>query len=162
MRGRTFFIACANTPVLVPNHEFAKEDIFNCLLSTSHHVKDGPHGDLTSPVNMCHCLPKLVSRVRTRERNAHSFCRFWLLQLRLRVSPGGIRTQSRSVNSPRSYHWAMEAVGDGPKLRIFIVAIWPNLRKFLERREFKAKQGRGNFHLHNFSRPNPTSVETRP
>ena len=56
----------------------------------------------------------------------------------------------------------MEAVGDGPKLRMFIVAIWPNFRKYLERREFKANQGRGNFHLRNFSRPNPTSVETRP
>ena len=41
MRGRTIFIACANTPVLVLNHEFAKEDILDCLLSTSHHVKDG-------------------------------------------------------------------------------------------------------------------------
>ena len=56
MRGGTFFIACANTPVLVPNHEFAKEDILDCRLSTSHEVKDGPGvaGDLTSPVNMCH------------------------------------------------------------------------------------------------------------
>ena len=164
MRGRTFFIACANTPVLVPNHEFAKEDILDCRLSTSHEVKDDPGvaGDLTSPVNMCHCIPKEVSRVRTRERNAHCFYRFWLIYLRLRVSPRGVRTQSRSVNSPRSYHWAMEAVGDGPKLRIFIVAIWPNFRKYLERREFKANQGRGNFHLRNFSRPNPTSVETRP
>ena len=87
-------------------------------------------GDLTSPVNMCHCIPKEVSRVRTRERNAHCFYRFWLIYLRLRVSPRGVRTQSRSVNSPRSYHWAMEAVGDTPKLRIFIVAIWPNFRKY--------------------------------
>jgi len=72
VRGRTFFIACANTPVLVPNHEFAKEEILDCLLSTSHHGKDGPvvPGDLTSPVNMCHCIPKVVPRVRTRERNA--------------------------------------------------------------------------------------------
>ena len=36
-------------------------------------------GDLTSPVNMCHCIPKVVSRVRTRERNAHCLYRFWLL-----------------------------------------------------------------------------------
>ena len=42
MRGRTSFIACANTPVLVPNHEFAKEDILDSPLSTSHHVKEGP------------------------------------------------------------------------------------------------------------------------
>ena len=117
MRGRTFFIACANTPVLVPNHEFAKEDILDCLLSTSHHVRDGPvvPGDLNSPVNMCHCIPKVVPRVRTRERNARCSYKFWLLYLRLRVSPNGVRTQSRSGNSPRSYHWAMEAVGDGRK-----------------------------------------------
>ena len=113
-------------------------------------------------VNLCHCIPKVVPRVRTRERNARFSYRFWLLYLRLRISPGGDRTQSRWVNSPRSYHRAMEAVADGPKLRIFIGAIWPNFRKFFERREFKAKQGRGNFHLRNFSRPNPTSVETRP
>ena len=51
MRGRTFFIACANTPVLVPNHEFAKEDILDFLLSLSHHIRDGVvvPGESTSP-----------------------------------------------------------------------------------------------------------------
>ena len=112
--------------------------------------------------NLCHWRLKVVSRVRTRERYAHRYYRFCLLFLRLRFIPGEIRTQSRLVNSPRSYHWAMGTVGDWPNLRIFIVAIWPDFRKYFERREFKANQGRGNFHLRNFSRPNPTSVETRP
>ena len=69
-------------------------------------------------VNLCHWRLKVVSRVRTRERYAHRFYRFCLLFLRLRFVPGDVRTQSRLVNSPRSYHWAMEAVEDGPKLRI--------------------------------------------
>ena len=112
-------------------------------------------------VNLCHWRLKVVSRGRTRERYAHRFYRFCLLFLRLRFIPGEVRTQSRLVNSPRSYQWAMEAVEDGPKLRIFIVSIWPNLRKYLERREFNAKQGRGSFQVRNFSRPNPTS-EIRP
>ena len=45
----------------------------------------------------------------------------------------------------------MEAVEDQMKLRIFIVSIWPNLRKYLERLEFNANQGRGNFQVRNFS-----------
>ena len=51
MRGRTFFIARANTPVLLPNHEFAKEDILDFLLSLWHHIRDGPliPGKSTSP-----------------------------------------------------------------------------------------------------------------
>ena len=113
-------------------------------------------------VNLCHWRLKVVSRVPTVERYAHRFYRFCLLFLRLRFIPGEVRTQSRLVNSPRFCHWAMEAVEDGPKLRIFIVSIWPNLRKYLERREFNANQGRGSFQVRNFSRPNPTSVEIRP
>ena len=111
---------------------------------------------------MSHCIVEVLSRVRARELYAPNFYRFCLLNLRLWISPGEVRTQSRLVNSPRIYHWAMEAVEDGPKLRIFMVSIWPNLRKYLERREFNANQGRGSFQVRNFSRPNPTSVEIRP
>ena len=45
----------------------------------------------------------------------------------------------------------MEAVEHQLKLRIFIVSIWPNMRKYLERLEFNANQGRGNFQVRNFS-----------
>ena len=100
--------------------------------------------------------------VRTREGHALYSYTFCLIYLRLRVAPSRVRTQSRPANSPRSYHWAMEAVEDGPKLRIFIVSIWPNLRKYLERLEFNANQERGNFQVRNFRRKRPTPVGTPP